>query len=67
MTTKETAFKLTGRHSRLLSAKPINSKTTVARGSVVGNRNVSRTALRQEVVTLRSTKSGEFQAEFLFT
>jgi hypothetical protein len=43
--------RITPRRSDLPTLQPINSKTTVARGFEVGNRNVSRTALRQEVVT----------------
>jgi hypothetical protein len=43
--------KMTSSAFRFASLKTINSKTTVARGFELGNRNVSRTALRQEVVT----------------
>jgi hypothetical protein len=44
---------------------PINSKTTVARGFELGNRNVSRTALRQEVVTLKIGQKGGISSRIL--
>lgn len=42
---------------------PENNKTTVTRGLELGNRNVSRTALRQEVVERGSANPGPFQAQ----
>jgi hypothetical protein len=43
----------------------INSKTTVARGFELGNRNVSRTALRQEVVTPKISQKGWISSRIL--
>jgi hypothetical protein len=51
--------------SRLATLAPINSKTTVTRGFELGNRNVSRTALRQEVVTPKIGQKGWISSRIL--